>query len=76
MDIYNHLITYNDEYFVLKDFEAYIKAQEKIDMLYKDKDKWTEMAIINIASSGQFTSDKTITSYANGIWNARMGEHF
>ena len=76
MDIYNHLITYNDEYFVLKDFEAYIKAQEKIDMLYKDKDKWTEMAIINIASSGQFTSDKTITLYANGIWNARMGEHF
>lgn len=76
MNIYNHLITYNDEYFVLKDFESYVKAQEKLDKLYRDKNKWTEMAIINIASSGQFTSDKTITSYANGIWNARIGEHF
>jgi len=68
MNIYNHLITYNDEFFVLKDFEDYSKAQDKIDKLYRDKDKWNEMAIINVAASGQFSSDNTIIRYAKEIW--------
>ncbi|WP_103895545.1 glycogen/starch/alpha-glucan phosphorylase [Caloramator fervidus] len=68
MNIYNHLITYNDEFFVLKDFEDYSKAQDKIDKLYRDRDKWNEMAIINVAASGQFSSDNTIIRYAREIW--------
>ncbi len=76
MDIYHHLITHNDEFFVLKDFKEYALAQQKIDKLYKNPQTWNEMCVDNIASSGQFTSDKTITSYANGIWNTRIGEHF
>lgn len=66
--IYDSLITYNDEYFVLRDMENYIEAQEKIDRLYKDKEKWNEMALINIANSGAFSSDRTIAEYAEDIW--------
>lgn len=67
-EIYDSLITYNDEYFVLRDIENYIDAQEKIDKLYKNKDKWNEMALINIANSGVFSSDRTIAEYAHDIW--------
>nr|WP_304427775.1 glycogen/starch/alpha-glucan phosphorylase [Romboutsia ilealis] len=67
-EIYDSLITYNDEYFVLRDIENYIDAQEKIDKLYKNKDKWNEMALINIANSGVFSSDRTIAEYAQDIW--------
>ena len=66
--IYDSLITYNDEYFVLRDLENYIEAQEKIDKLYKNKEKWNEMALINIANSGIFSSDRTIIEYAEDIW--------
>ncbi len=65
--IYDSLITYNDEYFVLRDMENYIEAQEKIDRLYKNKEKWNEMALINIANSG-ILSDRTIAEYAEDIW--------
>nr|WP_317332575.1 glycogen/starch/alpha-glucan phosphorylase [uncultured Romboutsia sp.] len=67
-EIYDSLITYNDEYFVLRDMENYKDAQEKIDKLYKDKEKWNEMALINIANSGVFSSDRTIVEYAQDIW--------
>lgn len=66
--IYDSLITYNDEYFVLRDFENYIEAQSKIDTLYRDKEKWSKMCLINIANSGIFSSDRTISEYAKDIW--------
>ncbi len=69
LGIYDSLLKYNDEYFVLKDFNGYVKAQEKIDLLYKDTSKWTEMSIENIAHSGRFSSDKTINEYGEEIWN-------
>lgn len=69
IDIYNHLITYNDEYFVLKDFDSYHEAQMKIDKLYKQKEKWRRMMIINIGASGIFSSDNTIQKYADEIWH-------
>lgn len=67
-EIYNSLITYNDEFFVLRDFENYIKAQKKVNNLYKDKNKWNEMSLINIANSGIFSTDRTISEYARDIW--------
>lgn len=70
-DIHDSLLMFNDEYFVLKDFDAYVKAQEKIDTLYRDKSKWNEMCIMNIAHSGIFSSDNTIREYARDIWNTR-----
>ncbi|MEG1310737.1 MAG: glycogen/starch/alpha-glucan phosphorylase [Romboutsia sp.] len=67
-DIYDSLITYNDEYFVLRDMENYIEAQRKIDKLYKQKEKWNRISIVNIANSGIFSSDRTISQYAKEIW--------
>jgi starch phosphorylase len=67
--IFDSLITYNDEFFVLKDFDAYVKAQEKANTLYMDKEKWTHMAAMNIANSGIFSSDEVIKRYAKEIWN-------
>lgn len=69
-NIYNHLIEQNDQYFILRDFNSYVEAQEKIDRLYRDKLKWNEMSITNIAHSGVFSSDNTISKYARQIWNA------
>ena len=70
--IYENLITYNDEFFVLKDFDSYLKAQDKVDMLYSDYNKWQRMCGVNIAHSGIFSSDRTIEQYATGIWGSEV----
>jgi len=69
MSLYDSLLSHNDEYFVLKDFDAYVTAHSKIDKLYRQKSVWQEMAIINIAKSGIFSSDNTIQKYAKEIWD-------
>ncbi|WP_315114993.1 glycogen/starch/alpha-glucan phosphorylase [Clostridium intestinale] len=68
--IYENLLNYNDEFFVLKDFDSYIEAQDKVDKLYKNKERWQEMSCVNIAHSGIFSSDRTIKEYATGIWGS------
>lgn len=70
--IYENLLTYNDEFFVLKDFDSYLQAQERVNNLYIDKDKWQRMCGINIAHSGIFSSDRTIKEYATGIWGSTV----
>lgn len=60
-----------DKYFVLKDFRAYVDAQKRIDTLYRDKNQWAKMSLINIARSGKFSSDRTIKEYADDIWNIK-----
>ena len=67
-DIRNNLL-YQDHYFILKDFDAYVEAQEKINDLYKDQKKWLHMAIVNIAKSGFFTTDRTMRQYNEDIWH-------
>ena len=67
-EIYDALITYNDEYFVLRDIDEYAEAQQRISNLYKDKIKWNKMSLINIANSGVFSSDRTINEYIEDIW--------
>ena len=62
------LLDYNDEFFVLKDFDSYVAAQKQIDELYRDRRKWLAMSAANIAHSGAFSSDNTIREYASGIW--------
>ncbi|GGM19029.1 alpha-1,4 glucan phosphorylase [Paraliobacillus quinghaiensis] len=68
-DIYYHLLSTNDPYFVLKDFDSYVEAQQLVDLHYRDQDKWLSKSLINIAHSGKFSSDRTIREYATGIWN-------
>ncbi|MCD3244880.1 glycogen/starch/alpha-glucan phosphorylase [Clostridium botulinum C] len=70
--IYEYFMEENDEYFVFKDFDSYIKAQEKIDYLYREKEKWIQMSVVNIAKSGGFSSDNTIEKYSNEIWHTNM----
>ncbi len=60
-----------DYFFVLKDFRAYVEAQRKVNELYKNQDKWLEIALKNISNSSYFSSDRTITEYASEIWNLR-----
>ncbi|HAX73147.1 MAG TPA: glycogen phosphorylase, partial [Firmicutes bacterium] len=68
-DIFNAVTHHGDEYFVLKDFDAYVRAQELANETYKNQDKWLAMSIINIARSGKFSSDRTIEEYRNDIWH-------
>jgi starch phosphorylase len=70
-NIHEALLMFNDEYFVLKDFDAYVKAHERADSLYRNKSRWNEMCIMNIAHSGIFSSDITIREYSKSIWNTR-----
>ena len=70
-ELYDSFMRYNDEFFLLEDFGAYVAAQEQIDRLYKDKARWRKMCIENIAHSGEFSSDNTIWEYAVGIWQVK-----
>lgn len=59
----------SDVYFILKDFRSYAEAQKRINELYKDKDGWARMALLNTACSGKFSSDRTIQEYVDDIWH-------
>ncbi len=58
-----------DTYFILKDFKAYAEAQEKVEAAYRDREGWAKSAILNVACSGKFTSDRTIQQYVDEIWH-------
>ena len=68
--IFDSLVHYGDEYFVLEDFRSYYEAQMAIDDLYAKPKEWYQMTLINIAESGPFSSDLTIKQYADDIWQA------
>ncbi|MCX5816953.1 MAG: glycogen/starch/alpha-glucan phosphorylase [Proteobacteria bacterium] len=59
----------HDQYFVLADYASYMECQERVDKTYRDKDRWTKMAVLNVARSGKFSSDRAIREYAETIWN-------
>ena len=69
--IFDEIMHRNDEYFVLKDFDAYRDAQTKITDLYQDPKGWHQMAAINIAKSGFFSTDRTIQQYIDDIWHIK-----
>ena len=73
-DIYDSLLNRNssdraDTYFILKDFRSYIEAHAKVDEAYRNQLDWARRAIINIAKSGKFSSDRTIEDYIQDIWH-------
>jgi len=59
-----------DPYFVLADYASYIQCQEKVNEVYRDQNRWTKMAVLNVARSGKFSSDRAIRQYAESIWEA------
>ncbi|MEG2644186.1 MAG: glycogen/starch/alpha-glucan phosphorylase [Enterococcus sp.] len=67
-EIFDSLIKYNDEFFVLRDFEAYCTAQMSVDKAYKDRHRWLQISLRNIANAGRFSSDQTVQPYAEDIW--------
>ena len=72
-DLYNSLLmpqgnNQADVYFILKDFRSYAEAQEKVEAAYRDKDRWAKMVLLNTASCGKFSSDRTIQEYVDDIW--------
>ncbi len=69
--IYDALLQHNDEYFVLRDFDAYMKAWKGLDQIYTDTARWGSMSLTNIAKSAFFSSDRTIREYAEEIWHTR-----
>jgi len=58
-----------DTYFILKDFKSYAEAQRKVEAAYRDEQGWAKKAILNVACSGKFTSDRTIQQYVDEIWH-------
>ena len=72
-EIYDSLLTNKygraDQYFILADFKAYDKARLDIVEAYQDEKRWAKMAILNMASAGKFSSDRTIQEYEDDIWH-------
>lgn len=73
-EIYNSLLNTQssdkpDTYFILKDFRSYVEAQRRVDEAYRNEVWWANAAIMNVACSGKFTSDRTIEEYVRDIWH-------
>ena len=72
--LYNSLLNtqctqYADTYFILKDFRSYAEAQKRVEAYYRDEAAWAKSAILNVAHSGKFSSDRTIQEYVDDIWH-------
>lgn len=67
--IFDEIMYRSDEYFILKDVEAYSEAFNRIVTMYSDRMSWARKCLINIAKSGYFSSDRTIEQYAKEIWH-------
>ena len=73
-NLYNSLLNTQctsraDTYFILKDFRSYAEAQKKVEEAYRDEKGWAKSAMLNVACSGKFTSDRTIKEYVDEIWH-------
>lgn len=68
VSIKQSLLDHGDPYMVLADYRSYSDAQIAVDEAYRDKERWAEMAIINTAKMGKFTSDRSIKDYVDRIW--------
>ncbi|PLR79414.1 glycogen phosphorylase [Bacillus sp. V3-13] len=69
--IYDSLLMQNDQYFVLRDFDAYAEIHKQAGKAYENERGWLKMSLMNIAHSGYFSSDRTIREYADDIWNIK-----
>ena len=69
--ILDTLLRHGDHYLHLADLKSYSEAHRRLGELYQDQEAWTRKAVLNIAASGQFSSDRTIAEYAKEIWQAK-----
>ena len=66
----DELLTHGDYYMHLADLRSYLQADEQLVQLYGNPQEWARVAILNVAASGKFSSDRTIAEYAKEIWRA------
>ena len=69
--LYDTLLTYGDHYMHLADLKSYLEADQRLRELYADSDGWVRKAVLNVAGSGKFSSDRTIAEYATQIWEVK-----
>ena len=62
------LMSPHDQYLLIRDLESYLQCQNRVNETYLDHDRWSRMAIFNVARMGKFSTDRTIRQYANEIW--------
>jgi starch phosphorylase len=67
--LYDTLLTHGDFYMHLADLKSYLRAHEQTESLYADQAAWAAKAVLNVAGSGKFSSDRTIAEYAQDIWH-------
>ena len=67
-DIYDELFKNGDQYMVVKDFDDYIRKSDELIEIYKDRNRFNQMSLVNIAKAGYFSSDRTIREYFEEIW--------
>ena len=75
-DLYDSLLNTDkrriaDPYFILKDFKSYHEAHLEVEKAYRDQKRWAKSAILNVASAGKFSSDRTIEEYVADIWKLK-----
>jgi starch phosphorylase len=69
--IFDELVSFGDRYLLLADYAAYIAAQDRVDVQYRQPDQWQRKAIANVAGMGPFSADRTIADYAREIWRVK-----
>jgi len=70
-NLFDTLVNFGDHYQLLADYRSYVDTQEQVDKLYQHPDEWTRRSVLNIASMGFFSSDRTIQEYADDIWHVK-----
>ncbi|MDN5881173.1 MAG: glycogen/starch/alpha-glucan phosphorylase, partial [Nitrosospira sp.] len=69
--IIDALLHHGDDYLLLADYASYIACQKEVELAYQDREQWVRKTILNVANMGEFSSDRTITQYADQIWDAK-----
>ncbi|KAK5976295.1 Alpha-1 4 glucan phosphorylase [Trichostrongylus colubriformis] len=69
-----NMLRRHDRFLVCADFDSYVACQDKVSEVYRDQQKWSQMALMNIASTGKFSTDRTIAEYAREIWGIEPPE--
>jgi glycogen phosphorylase len=66
-----HTLFNQDPYFLFADYQAYIDCQHQASLVYRDRQRWTQMSILNVARMGKFSSDRSIREYCEDIWHIK-----
>lgn len=73
--IFDALVRHGDHYMLIADYAAYVKCQDRVDVAFRDPQRWTRMAILNVAGVGRFSVDRLVREYASSVWDAEQVPH-